>query len=459
MVMKKLVKRYAKFSIILSVYLICTSCSGEKENDTIKEHNYEDNQDHGQEQEKAQAEATNSVNASDIITDTNETDMSAEVSGSEDEIGEEFLHNFYDFTEQTSAHVFRDNVSENQIYAPLNWYLTLSMLGELSGEEAGMEIQKVMGISEFNASDVNNAISTLEKSRINLGRLKINTSLWLNNDLIYQEALLTKLKSEYQTEIYQGNLKDSEFQNKMTEWVSENTSYEFKPDYHKSIDMADPYAFVSLNTLDFYNEWLFPFEEEDTFTDLFFVSDNNEISCEFMKMENPSYPFMIGEDFISSICILKENESMLFILPEEGLSVENFLEIRGKLSGIISDWTKEQFTMGKIKLSVPKFSYVAETNLKTTAEAMGIKKIFDSNAKAFSGFTDENVYISDITQASKIAIDEKGCSASSYTEIVAYGSGVWMDEAEIILNRPFIYVLYKDKLPFLVGIVRNPLTK
>lgn len=464
--MKQLIDRYSIICIMLCVCVICTSCSGEIQYDTLKEKNYKEEQDQGQEQEKLQVEdlkkdlSKNTGNASDMTIDTTENDSSVKVSGRNDEISKEFLQNFYDFTEQTSVHVFRENVSKNQIYAPLNWYLALSVLSELSAGEAREEIQEVLGISdaEFNASEVNTAIDTLEKRRLPLpiGRLDLNTSLWLNDEINYQEELLNMLQSQYSTEIYKGDLKNREFQNRITQWVYENTYYEFRPDYNKMLDNADPDAFICLNSLNFYNEWLFPFEEEDTTTEPFFLSDNKEITSDFMKMEKLYHPFMVGEDYMSTSCILKEHESMLFILPEEGLLIEDFIEKRGKLSSIISDWTNEQYSMGKVKLSVPKFAYSGETNLKTTAETMGINKIFDQNSSAFSGFADENIYITDIIQASKIEVDEKGCSASSYTEITAQGSGVSKDEVEINLNRPFIYILYKNKVPFLVGVVQNP---
>jgi len=217
-----------------------------------------------------------------------------------------------------------------------------------------------------------------------------------------------------------------------------------------------------LSTLDFYDDWLNPFNEEDTRPDTFFISDNEKITCDFMNMEERDHPFMVGEDFISTVCVLKGHESMLFILPEEGLSVDDFIGEKGKLSEIIYGWTDEEapvkkVSAGKVKLSVPKFAYENEIDLKETAEKMGIKKIFDKNSRAFSSFADEDIYLTDISQASKIEINEKGCSASSYTEIAAVGAVASKDEAEVILNRPFIYILYKDKIPFLAGVVRNPI--
>lgn len=457
--------------------MIYTSCSGEIENNTVKEQNQEVSQDKGkeqdndqeqdddQEQEKVEVEASkkdsniNSDNASNMNAETKETDLPVEGYESEAKLSKDFLQRYYDFTEKTSAIVFQENIGENQIYAPINYYLALSMLSELSGGEAREEIQEVLRISDnkLNASELNIAIHTLEKNLGKFGRLNVNTSLWLNDELNYQEELLTKLRSQYGTEVYKGDLKNSEFQNRMKKWVYDNTNHEFMPDYNDSLDKTDPYTFISLNTLDFYDEWAFPFEVEDTTAEPFILSDNNEITCDFMKLEKAFYPYMVGENYISTICMLKDNESMLFILPEEGLTVEDLINERSKLSGIISDWTNEQFTMSKVKLSVPKFAYDSESDLEATAEAMGIKKIFDKNSKAFSEFSDSNIYVTDILQASKIKIDEKGCSASSYTEIIAQGAGLAEGEVEINLNRPFIYVLIKNKVPFLVGIIQNPL--
>ena len=432
--MKQRSKCYSMCCIILLVCVTGISCSKDLLNDNI---------DH----------------VSDTIIDTIETESPDEVSVHRDEISEEFLHNFYEFVEHTWAYVLRESDGGNQLYAPFNSYLAFSMLNEIAEGEAKEEIQEVLGISDasLNSSEVNTAINTLENQRLPLGRLSIKSSLWLNAEINYEEEILNQLQSQYRTEIYQGDLMDIEFQNKMSKWVFENTNYEFQPDYNQMLHNVDPYAFISLNTIDFYNEWSLPFEEKHTTTEAFILSNHKEISCDFMKLETSFHPFIVGEDYISTVSILKGNESMLFILPEEGLSVEEFIENKGKLSSILSDWTNDQYSMGKVKFSVPKFAYESEINLKSAAEAMGIKKIFDNNARAFSEFANLDIYITDITQASKIEIDEMGCSASSYTEIRAAGSGVSKEEVEINLNRPFIYILYKNKVPFLVGVVGNPL--
>jgi len=470
---KKLIKSYSIFYILILVCIVFSSCSVKKEHDLINDQNYK--VEHEKEQVIPQEDLSdknlqdNSENTSDIKTKIEEDDLPAENYGNKNNLSKDFLQNFYDFTEQTFAHIIRDNKGKNQIYAPFNFYLSLSILNELSEEDAREEIQNALNISDAkdHASDLNTALSSLQERKfpieLSIDRHNINTSLWLSDKINYQDNLLNMLQSQYNTEIFRGDLKDREFQNLMAKWVYENTNFEFQPDYHKSLDQIDPYAFISLSTLDFYDEWLNPFNEEDTRPDTFFISDNEKITCDFMNMEERDHPFMVGEDFISTVCVLKGHESMLFILPEEGLSVDDFIGEKGKLSEIIYGWTDEEapvkkVSAGKVKLSVPKFAYENEIDLKETAEKMGIKKIFDKNSRAFSSFADEDIYLTDISQASKIEINEKGCSASSYTEIFAFGSsGPKDDEAEIILNRPFIYILYKNKVPFLAGVVRNPI--
>jgi len=421
----------------------------------------------------------NPESTSDIKTDSAEADLPADNYGKKKDISKDFLQNIYDFTEQSFAQIIRDNEGKNLVYAPFNFYLSLSMLNELSEGEAKEEIHKALNISDANdnSSELITALFSLQERRIwpmgfTIGKLNINTSLWLNDELNYRDDLLNILKSRYNTEIFKGNLKDREFQDLMAKWVYENADFEFQPDHKKSPDWTDPYAsfdmtdqfsFISFSTLDFYDEWMNQFDEEDTRTDTFFISDNEKISCDFMNMEIWDHPFMIGEDYISTTCFLKGGaEFMLFILPKEGLSVDDLTEEKGKLSEIIYYWTDEHDSAGKIDggkvtLSVPKFSYENEIDLTPITKRLGINKVFEKNAKAFSSFSDEDIYISGIRQASKIEINEKGCSASSYTVIHAVGSAGLRGEAEIILNRPFIYILYKDKIPFLAGVVRNPL--
>lgn len=458
MIKKNHFRSYVMYCIILLISIISISCSNEKIKDTIIEHESMVKEDEGQDQREVQEEKVDPISTSDMISETTMDDITIKDSESKEELDSEFLRNFYDFTERTSAHVLCNKTNDNQIYAPLNWYLTLYILGEMSVGDARSEIEAALGVSEIDHSQVTTAISVLENRKFNWGRLNVNNSLWLSDKLNYHKELLDKLISQYETEVYQGDLMDYEFQNMITQWVYENTNHQFMPDYNNLANIIDPYAFILLNTLNFYNEWIHPFNEEETSVEEFILSDNNIINCNFMNDEDASFLFKYGEDYVAmSLSLREHNESMLFILPDEGLSVEDFLAEKGKLTSVLEDSDNVPFNLGIGRLSIPKFSYEVEISLNTTAKAMGLRKIFDGSSKPFLGLTDDLAYIGDIKQVSKIAIDEKGCSASSYTEVRSFSSGGRPEKVDIVLNRPFIYVLIKDELPFFIGVVRNPL--
>jgi serpin B len=75
----------------------------------------------------------------------------------------------------------------------------------------------------------------------------------------------------------------------------------------------------------------------------------------------------------------------------------------------------------------------------------------------FSGITDGIAFISGIKQETCISIDENGVEASAFTNIAYAGSAMPEDNAEMILNRPFIYGIIAPRGTLLfIGVCGNP---
>ena len=67
------------------------------------------------------------------------------------------------------------------------------------------------------------------------------------------------------------------------------------------------------------------------------------------------------------------------------------------------------------------------------------------------------MFLSDIKQSSYISIDEIGVEAAAFTQIVYSGSAMPEGRADMILDRPFIFIITGiDKSPLFVGIINNP---
>ncbi len=447
---------------ILFVLICClclTSCSGEVGigNKSVQ---FEDTIQRSDETNPSKEETIQSKEKSiPVSISAQPTDISSEISDLSME--DDFVQNLYDFLDETSSIVFGSESDGNQIYAPMNFYLSLSMLSNMTDGEAQKEILNALQIEDItdDQEELYKALSLLQDQNQRGGRLNIKNSLWIKDSFHYRDEMLTAIKEQYMTEIYKGDFARREFQEKITDWVSENTNHEFIPSYDdlETNDSSDPTALIILNILDFNNEWVIPFKAEDTSKETFELTDGSELICDFMKMEEDSAPFFYGEDYTSTILCLKGSETMLFILPNEGVILDDFIAKNGKLKEIITNWTSGQFIMGEIKLWAPKFTYTGEVDLSFLTQAIGIEKIFDDSLNPFSAFAEETIFISSMKQTSKIAIDENGCSVASFTKLIGCGAGPRDGKAEIILNRPFIYVLYKEDIPFLIGMVRNPL--
>ena len=87
---------------------------------------------------------------------------------------------------------------------------------------------------------------------------------------------------------------------------------------------------------------------------------------------------------------------------------------------------------------------------------MGINKAFDERNAELDGLgnSENNLYINDVTQKTTITVDTKGTKAGAVTS-VAVNESAPMIEKEVILNRPFIYLIvdYDTKLPIFIGSV------
>ena len=289
-----------------------------------------------------------------------------------------------------------------------------------------------------------------------LGRLNLDTSFWLQHTLHYQEAVMNTIQKKYSLEVFEGDFQNSEFQKQMANWVYEKTNHSLQPQFNDLMTPTADNAFCIISTLDFFGEWSSRFKIEDTEKGIFYCKDGTQVECEFMNQEWPYAPYVAGDGYISAQLSFLTGERMIFILPDETQDVHGFWT-EDRLTDILSAWGKDDLSVAKMKFSVPKFNCSGKIDLKTIAEKMQVNQLFDPFSDAFGPFSDDPLHLMGINQEASISIDEMGCSVASYIEVVSMGAAPEQpEEVEICLNRPFYYILYKNEIPFLIGIMENP---
>lgn len=165
-----------------------------------------------------------------------------------------------------------------------------------------------------------------------------------------------------------------------------------------------------------------------------------------------SHNYRNGDGFVSSSLGLKENGSMVFVLPDEGVPVDSLFETPDRLKEVLEGGESH---MGEVVFQVPKFTADTHSDIREVMIKLGITGIFEDGD--FSGMTDnKGIYISSITQDGHIAIDEKGVEASAFTDITYAGAALPEGRADLILDRPFLYGIEKNGVWLFIGVCDNP---
>jgi len=364
-------------------------------------------------------------------------------------IDEAFIKAINDFTYKTASQILSEQ-NDNTNYSPLSLYYALALAASGAEGETADELLALLGMPD-QASLSEQCGNLYRRLYIdnNIGKLQINNSLWMDNEIVWKDDFIRNAAENFYAYSFSEDFSDAKTAQLMAEWVSEKTNGTLKPEIK-----IDPEQILSIiNTIYFYDQWINEFDKSKTEEDVFYLSDESTISCDFMNSISFT-GFSKGNGFTRSSLGLKNRGSMVFILPDEGRSPQELLSTPEKLKEAF-DGGEEGY--GEVTWQIPKFNFGTSLELIDILQQLGVNAAFKEEDADFSGITDNVAFISKIRQETHIAIDEKGVEASSYTQIDYCGAGMPGDKADMILNRPFIFGIaaYDGTLLF-IGVCENP---
>lgn len=370
------------------------------------------------------------------------------------QLDEKFKQSLNQFSFTSTSKILGGS-NKNISYSPTSLYIALSMAGIGSKNTTQNEIFSALGISGKDVDYVSNQNSKLLKLLYcdnEIGKLKIANSIWLQKNMPFNKSFEDNVVNKFYAYLFNVNFDSKNTSKLMSSWISKNTNGNLSPD----INIDKKQIMAILNTIYYKDEWIDRFDKNKTKADTFHLSNGSKIQCDFMNMTYSSHGFRKGSGYTTSSLDLKNGGSMVFILPDEGVSVESLIATPEKVAGLFNN---QGSTFGKVIFQVPKFSYGNSLNLNDALESIGIKTAFKNNAD-FSGITNKKTFISKISQQTHIAVDEEGVEAAAFTKIDYMGSALPKSEvAKMILNRPFIFAIKSNDTILFIGIVHNPAEK
>ena len=363
------------------------------------------------------------------------------------------------FFAKTIAEFLSDTNNENRVYSPLNVYMALAMLAEVTDGESREEILALLGADSiealrtqvyrvWNASyrDDGKAVSVLANS------------VWLDEDLQYRADALERLATDYYASTFQGEMGSDAYNQALQNWLNEQTGGLLQ-DYINDLEMNPQTVLALASTVYYKSAWYDQYFYEPATQNQVFHGATGDVSVPFMRTGFSEKTTFWG-DLFCSISLSLEEGGISFLLPDEGVSVNDLLSNEQALAYIVgADSGVEGYT-SKVKFRLPKFDVQSKMDLIDGLENLGVTQCFTQGTADFSPILGESTgaFLNKIEHGARVAIDEQGCVGAAYTIEVLNGSAPpkELELVEIVLDRPFVFVIKNsDGLPLFVGVVNQ----
>lgn len=362
-----------------------------------------------------------------------------------------------EFTAQTAS-AFLSGAGENQVYSPLNVYMALCELAELTDGESRAQILKLLGKGSVEDTRAQ-AKSIWNAGYSNDGAVTsiLASSLWLNKDVSFVQSTLDTLAENYYAAAYQGDMGSEDMNAALRQWVNQQTGGLL--DEEASGLEFTPETVLGLATTIYYRaKWSQEFSKGKTEPGVFHAK-SGDVTCDFMRRYDTG-TYYWGESFGAVNLPLLESGSMYLLLPDEGVSPEALLNDAQAMEFILGtgEWENNKFL--NIDLALAKFDVAGKLDLTQGLKTLGVTEVFDE-AKADFSPTCENaddVFLSTAEHAARVAVDEEGVTASAFTVMAAPGAAMPPDEeVSFHLDRPFLFAINtREGMPLFIGVVNMP---
>ena len=343
--------------------------------------------------------------------------------------------------------------SENTVCSPLNTYIALAMLAEVTDGNSRAQILKALQAADIetlrtrvNALWQSNYVQTPALCSV------LGNSLWLSDEHMYHTDTVQRLADIYYASTYSGTMGSETMDEALRKWTDFQTGG-LLSEYVKNMSLDPRSVLEMVSTICFKAQWVGVFHAEYNTREIFHGA-KGDTEAEMMHKVSPM-PAWDNDRFTAVGLWLNDSGMMYFLLPKEGTDVNDLLKDGTALS--ILDRKEEDGWNPEVVLTVPKFRVSAQKDLKDVLSDMGITDIMDCEKADFSPLSDETgIFLNTAYHTAMAEIDENGVTGAAYTELALAGEGIPEERIEFVLDRPFAFLVTgKDGSVLFAGAVRN----
>ena len=350
-----------------------------------------------------------------------------------------------------------DGTGENKACSPINIYMALAMLAEITDGESRAQLLALLGSSDLDALCAE-AAAVWNANYCDDGAVTsiLASSLWLSDQINFKQETMDALAQYYYASSFRGEMGSAAFDRALQEWINQQTGGLLE-EQASGLTMDKETILALATTIYFRAKWAGEFSEERTSPDTFHAR-SGDMTCDFMH-QGGTNTYYWSDRFSAVAKRLENSGAMWFLLPDEGVTPEELLADEATLDFLLSGGESAESKYLIVNLSVPKFDIASDLDLTDSLKKMGIADVFDPAVSDFSPMTDDTeAYLSQAKHAARVAIDEEGVTAAAYTVMMMGGAGAPPEEeVDFVLDRPFVFAITGvDGLPLFVGVVHQP---
>ena len=351
--------------------------------------------------------------------------------------------------------LFQTSMEEgkNTLISPLSVLYALAMTANGADGETLAQMQQVLGMD---SDDLNcymlaymDLLPEAEEYKMSLAN-----SIWFKDDpnFTVNESFLQTNADYYGSSIYKAAF-DEGTRNDINNWVKEHTD-EMIPEILDEI--PDEAIMYLVNALAFEAQWDDVYDEFQVRDGIFTKEDGTKQDVEMMHADEYKY---LSDDLATGFIKYYEGRKYAFaaLLPNEDVTVQQYVDsLTGShLQKMLADPEEIQ-----VFTCIPKFESEYDIEMSEVLQEMGMTDAFDWRIADFSklgtyNVDGMNICINRVLHKTFISVAEQGTKAGAATavEMVAEGAAEIQEYREVILDRPFVYILIdcETNLPFFIG--------
>lgn len=360
---------------------------------------------------------------------------------------------------------------ENLVLSPYSVATALAMTlnGARGTTAAEMErVLRVDGLDGFNRGM--NALTRAVESRAGehelpdggTGEVVVSTagSIWGQQEVAWEREFLDVLAREYGA-----GLRLLDFRSDpdhaaglVNDWVADRTDDKIT-DLVPAGTLSTDTRLVLVNAVHLKAPWEEPFEG-DPETVPFELLGGEAVDVEMMSQ------MMTGASYAESnpgeagwvavrLPYLGSELAMAVVVPDDLAAFEE------RLDGDVLRELLDRFDGAErpVRVVMPRWDLRSRLSLAEVLAELGMPSAFDPRQADLSGMTaEEQLFVSHVLHQAAITVDEQGTEAAAATGVVVGVTGLPAEPAEVVADRPFVFVLHDvaTGAPMFVGRVTDP---